>query len=177
MGTKTLYVSEQDEHVWEEIRATGGAGADGPESMSRTVSEALRLLLDFRRPAAADDDADAHQTDADAQLIGRFRRELQTAGLQRAGQAFARSYVRAKRAQGVADFNDLIAWTRRLFEQPGMGEWVRYKLDQRTDHILVDEAQDTNADQWAIVDALAEEFFSGNPEAEDRWRTLFMVGD
>ena len=101
---------------------------------------------------------------------------IQAAGL-RAGQAFARAYVRAKHAQGVADFNDLIAWTRRLFEQPGMGEWVRYKLDQRTDHILVDEAQDTNADQWAIVDALAEEFFTGNPEAEHRWRTLFMVGD
>ncbi len=101
---------------------------------------------------------------------------VQAAGL-RAGQAFARAYVRAKRAQGVADFDDLIAWTRRLFDQPGMGDWVRYKLDQRTDHILVDEAQDTNADQWAIVDALAEEFFSGNPEAEDRWRTLFMVGD
>jgi ATP-dependent helicase/nuclease subunit A len=102
--------------------------------------------------------------------------KVQAAGL-RAGQAFARAYVRAKRAQGVADFDDLIAWTRRLFDQPGMGEWVRYKLDQRTDHILVDEAQDTNADQWAIVDALAEEFFSGNPEAEHRWRTLFMVGD
>lgn len=102
--------------------------------------------------------------------------KIQAAGL-RAGQAFARAYVRAKRAQGVADFDDLIAWTRRLFEQPGMGEWVRYKLDQRIDHILVDEAQDTNADQWAIVDALAEEYFSGNPEAEQRWRTLFMVGD
>ncbi|HEY0628397.1 MAG TPA: UvrD-helicase domain-containing protein, partial [Sphingomicrobium sp.] len=102
--------------------------------------------------------------------------KTQAAGL-RAGQTFASAYVRAKQAQGVADFNDLIAWTRRLFEQPGMGEWVRYKLDQRTDHILVDEAQDTNADQWAIVDALAEEFFTGNPEAEHRWRTLFMVGD
>jgi ATP-dependent helicase/nuclease subunit A len=101
---------------------------------------------------------------------------VQAAGL-RAGQAFARAYVRAKRAAGAADFNDLIGWTRRLFSTPGMGEWVRYKLDQRTDHILVDEAQDTNADQWAIVDALAGEFFSGNPEAEDRWRTLFMVGD
>ncbi|HXG81121.1 MAG TPA: double-strand break repair helicase AddA [Sphingomicrobium sp.] len=101
---------------------------------------------------------------------------FQAAGL-RAGQAFARAYVRAKRAQGVADFDDLIAWTRHLFEQPGMGEWVRYKLDQRTDHVLVDEAQDTNADQWAIVDALAGEFFSGNPEAEREWRTLFMVGD
>jgi len=102
--------------------------------------------------------------------------KVQAAGL-RAGQAFAQAYVHAKRAAGAADFNDLIAWTRRIFEQPGMGEWVRYKLDQRTDHILIDEAQDTNADQWAIVDALAGEFFSGNPEAEDRWRTLFMVGD
>jgi ATP-dependent helicase/nuclease subunit A len=102
--------------------------------------------------------------------------KVQAAGL-RAGQAFARAYVRAKRAAGAADFDDLIAWTRRLFEQPGMGEWVRYKLDQRTDHILVDEAQDTNADQWAIVDALAAEYFTGNPEAEDRWRTLFLVGD
>ena len=101
---------------------------------------------------------------------------IQAAGL-RAGQAFARAYVRTKAARGVADFNDLIAWTRSLLEQPGMGDWVRYKLDQRTDHILVDEAQDTNADQWAIVDALAEEFFTGNPEAENRWRTLFMVGD
>ena len=43
-----------------------------------------------------------------------------------------------------------------------MGEWVRFKLDQRTDHVLVDEAQDTNADQWQIIDALVEEFFSGS---------------
>ena len=81
-------------------------------------------------------------------------------------------------APGVADFDDLIAWTRRLFDTPGMGEWVRYKLDRRTDHILVDEAQDTNADQWAIVDALAGEYFSGqSARPSARWRTLFMVGD
>lgn len=98
------------------------------------------------------------------------------AGL-RAGQAFAEAYARAKRAAGVADFDDLIRWTRQLLAKPGMGEWVRYKLDQRTDHILVDEAQDTNAAQWDIVRALTEEYFSGAPEAERRTRTLFMVGD
>ncbi len=101
---------------------------------------------------------------------------VQAAGL-RAGQAFARAYRLAKRAAGVADFNDLIGWTRRLLSIDGMGEWVRFKLDQRTDHILVDEAQDTNADQWAIVDSLASEYFSGQSETEQRWRTLFMVGD
>ncbi len=100
---------------------------------------------------------------------------IQAAGL-RAGAAFAEAYSRAKRAAGVADFDDLIRWTRRLFATPGMGDWVRYKLDRRTDHLLVDEAQDTNADQWAIVTALSEEFFTG-VGAAGAHRTLFMVGD
>lgn len=98
------------------------------------------------------------------------------AGL-RAGQAFAVAYTRAKRAAGVADFNDLIDWTRRLLATPGMGDWVRYKLDRQVDHVLIDEAQDTNAAQWEIVRHLVEEFFSGSSEADERWRTLFVVGD
>jgi len=98
------------------------------------------------------------------------------AGL-RAGQAFARAYDYAKRSAGVADFNDLIDWTRRLLKQPGMGDWVRYKLDRQVDHLLVDEAQDTNAAQWEIIDRLAEEFFSGSSESEEKHRTLFAVGD
>jgi ATP-dependent helicase/nuclease subunit A len=98
------------------------------------------------------------------------------AGL-RAGQAFATAYTRAKRAAGVADFNDLIEWTRELLRQPGMGDWVRYKLDRQVDHVLVDEAQDTNAAQWDIIERLVDEFFSGSNEVEQRVRTLFMVGD
>ena len=98
------------------------------------------------------------------------------AGL-RAGQAFAAAYARAKRSAGVADFNDLIDWTRSLLATPGMGDWVRYKLDRRTDHILVDESQDTNKQQWEIVQALAAEFFAGASAAEGRGRTIFMVGD
>ena len=98
------------------------------------------------------------------------------AGL-RAGQAFATAYTQAKRAAGVADFNDLIEWTRQLLKQPGMGDWVRYKLDRQVDHVLVDEAQDTNATQWEIIGHLVEEFFSGSSESEERHRTLFMVGD
>jgi ATP-dependent helicase/nuclease subunit A len=98
------------------------------------------------------------------------------AGL-RAGQAFAKAYTNAKRAAGLADFNDLIEWTRALFRQPGMGDWVRYKLDREIDHVLVDEAQDTNAAQWEIIEQLVEEYFSGSSESEDRRRTLFMVGD
>ncbi|HEX6605063.1 MAG TPA: UvrD-helicase domain-containing protein, partial [Sphingomicrobium sp.] len=98
------------------------------------------------------------------------------AGL-RAGQAFAAAYSKAKRAAGVADFDDLIDWTRSLLGQSGMGDWVRYKLDRRIDHVLVDEAQDTNPAQWEIVRRLVEEYFSGSSEADERHRTLFMVGD
>ena len=42
----------------------------------------------------------------------------------------------------------------RCSSSPGIGEWVRYKLDQVTEHVLIDEAQDTNLDQWTIVGAL-----------------------
>ena len=98
------------------------------------------------------------------------------AGL-RAGQAFAAAYTFAKRAAGVADFNDLIDWTGALLRRSGIGDWVRYKLDRQVDHVLVDEAQDTNEPQWDIIRRLVEEFFSGSSEVEERWRTLFVVGD
>jgi len=97
------------------------------------------------------------------------------AGL-RAGQTFAAAYAAAKRAQGAVDFDDLIRWAERLLLTPGMGDWVRYKLDQATDHILVDEAQDTNEAQWNIVRAIAGEYFAGAGAAH-RHRTIFTVGD
>ena len=146
-----------------------------------TCTGSLRKVTTGQRKANADYDAHAALL---AEMIGDLIAIQRGAALAsdmaaglRAGQAFAAAYSRAKRSAGVVDFADLILWTRRLLETPGMGEWVRYKLDRRTDHILVDEAQDTNPDQWAIVAALVEEFFSGASEAGRRVRTLFMVGD
>ncbi len=51
-----------------------------------------------------------------------------------------------------------------------------YKIDGGIDHILVDEAQDTNPAQWSIIEALAAEFFAGGG-ASEKLRTLFAVGD
>ena len=93
------------------------------------------------------------------------------------GSRFAEGYALAKREQGLADFDDLITLAGSLLRVSSFGEWVRFKLDQRTDHILVDEAQDTNMRQWGIVLSLAEEFFSIHPEDAERVRTLFTVGD
>jgi len=102
--------------------------------------------------------------------------EVIAAGL-RAGQAYAVAYAEAKRAAGQVDFDDLIRIAVRLLDSDGMGDWVRYKLDQATDHILVDEGQDTNARQWAIVAALAGEFFAGEGAKGGKHRTIFTVGD
>ena len=114
------------------------------------------------------------------ELLG-LRRRAELAGLLaaglRAGQAYAAAYAAAKRAQGAVDFDDLIRMATNLLQRPGVGAWIRYKLDRRTDHILVDEGQDTNARQWAIVRALAEEFFVEEPVRERRERTIFAVGD
>ncbi|MEZ0495458.1 double-strand break repair helicase AddA [Sphingomonas sp. IW22] len=94
-----------------------------------------------------------------------------------AGRAYAAAYAGAKRLAGAVDFDDLIAATVRLLETPGMGEWVRYKLDLATEHVLIDEAQDTNVAQWRIVRAIADEFFAGAGTRGNRVRTLFTVGD
>ena len=97
------------------------------------------------------------------------------AGL-RSGQVYAEAWTAAKRAHAVLDFDDLIRLAERLLLRQGMGEWVRFKLDQQTDHVLVDEAQDTNDAQWNIVRALTLEYFAGEG-ASSRHRTLFTVGD
>ncbi|MFM9828206.1 MAG: double-strand break repair helicase AddA [Sphingomonas sp.] len=93
------------------------------------------------------------------------------------GRDYARAYQAAKRRLGAVDFDDLIRATVALLGLPGMGDWVRYKLDQSTEHILIDEAQDTNPRQWAIVRAIAGEFFAGEGAYTGAARTLFVVGD
>ncbi len=93
------------------------------------------------------------------------------------GRDYAIAYRAAKRRMGAVDFDDLIDAAVALLRQDGMGEWVRFKLDQATDHVLIDEAQDTNLRQWEIVDAISNDFFTGLGTRGDKKRTLFTVGD
>ena len=93
------------------------------------------------------------------------------------GRAYAIRHARAKADAGFVDYDDLIRRAVTLLQTPGMGEWVRSKLDQATDHVLIDEAQDTNEAQWDIIKALTEEYFAGAGAAGERVRTLFTVGD
>lgn len=92
------------------------------------------------------------------------------------GVAVLDSYIKEKQRRGFVDYDDLIERTAKLLRQPEIAPWVLYKLDGGLDHILVDEAQDTNIHQWTVISALAEEFFSGDSARVEN-RTLFVVGD
>ncbi|MBS0519388.1 MAG: double-strand break repair helicase AddA [Proteobacteria bacterium] len=100
-----------------------------------------------------------------------------TLALLRLGLDITERYAAAKRRRAVLDYDDLIVATRRLLESAESAAWVLYKLDGGIDHVLVDEAQDTNPDQWEVIRRLTEEFFAGESGAGDRERTIFAVGD
>jgi len=74
-----------------------------------------------------------------------------------------RGYQAGLRARGALDFDDLLLEVLRLFAEVPE---VRAEYQERFQHVLVDEYQDTNRAQYLIVRALAE-----------RHRNLCVVGD
>jgi ATP-dependent helicase/nuclease subunit A len=93
-------------------------------------------------------------------------------------RAHAAFYEAAKAQRGALDFPDLVARAAALLTRSGAAAWVLYKLDGGVDHVLIDEAQDTAPEQWAIVRALTGEFYSGKGSPNRAsGRTVFAVGD
>lgn len=123
-----------------------------------------------RLSAEAERLASCHARLKRARLVARSEALLDVLG------AISDYYAAQKRARSLLDFDDLIERLGRLLADPAAGAWVRYKLDGGITHILVDESQDTNPEQWVVVRALADEFFAGDGAIE-RPRTLFAVGD
>ena len=128
--------------------------------------------------AAAEDvlGAEAERLELVQQRIRAAVTAAATAALLHLADALLAEYEAYKREIGRLDYDDLILMARTLLERDGGASWVLFKLDGGIDHILIDEAQDTNPDQWAVVRALAEEFFTGLG-ARDANRTVFAVGD
>ena len=99
-----------------------------------------------------------------------------TASLLGLGAAMLDAYRRHKETRALLDYDDLVNHAVALLEREGIAPWVLFKLDGGIDHILIDEAQDTNPEQWEVVRILAQEFFSG-AGARPGPRTVFAVGD
>lgn len=77
-------------------------------------------------------------------------------------RALFQSYVSAKQARDVLDYDDLLLYWHHMMTEPALATAVR----QRFDHVLVDEYQDTNTLQAAIL-------FGLKPDG----RGLTVVGD
>jgi DNA helicase-2/ATP-dependent DNA helicase PcrA len=74
-------------------------------------------------------------------------------------------YQRRLLDSNAVDFDDLLLWVVRLLEE---NEEIRSELDEHFRYVLVDEYQDTNRAQYAIVSALSRDFpnlcVTGDPD-------------
>ncbi len=92
----------------------------------------------------------------------------------RCGEYLLKHYQRFKAEQRLLDFTDLEWRAYRLLTHSDNALWVQYKLDQRIEHLLVDEFQDTNPTQWQLLLPLLQEMAAGESE---KARSVFLVGD
>lgn len=146
------------------------------------------LLTDTGKPRAlgkfVDKDAVSAQViEAEVERMMRYRESIKcleqiktTAALMVLSHAVLLSYEKRKILAGSMDYDDLITKTDHLLENSS-GKWVHYKLDGGIDHILMDEAQDTNPKQWNIMKNLSSEIFDNQSFSDQRLRTVFIVGD
>lgn len=86
--------------------------------------------------------------------------------------AFLQYYSELKQDKGYLDYDDLIFKTLEVLSDPAVAQTILYKLDQKIDHILVDEAQDTNLYQWKLISCIVDGFFQ-----HEEHKSIFVVGD
>ncbi len=102
---------------------------------------------------------------------------LSTLSFLELGAQILTQYENIKQKTASLDFDDLIAKTSALLKNSEKSEWVRFRLDQKIRHVLLDEAQDTDSDQWHIINAIVDEFYMGDGQHQAGGRTFFAVGD
>lgn len=90
-----------------------------------------------------------------------------------AGTALLNHFQRIKSERRLLDFTDLEWKAYCLLNHSDNAQWVQYKFDQRIEHLLVDEFQDTNPTQWRLLLQLLQEM----TQNEDKQRSVFLVGD
>ncbi len=155
-----------------------GSGAKAPFSAKagKCPTKAVRQTLGSRA-----DDLDALMVRIEAARPQRLATAAfkRSAALHRFASAWLAIYDRLKSA-ALLDFDDLVARAVGLLSDPATAAFVLWRLDGGLDHVLVDEAQDTSPVQWKVIEAITDEFFTGEGARHlphEAPRTVFVVGD
>lgn len=81
-------------------------------------------------------------------------------------------YQAKKELLRVQDFSDLEAYTAKLMLKSDVANYLQARLDAKYKHLLIDEFQDTNPQQWQILLS----WLNAYGDEEDK-PTVFLVGD
>jgi ATP-dependent helicase/nuclease subunit A len=148
------------------------------EPKAKTYAIGFSNTLSVTSLLAGTKDAPSYLCNAFSQVQDKVRAITtynRSMALTRATNAFYDCWTQTKHAIGALDFDDLLTKTAALLRAgEGAAAWVLYKLDAGIDHILIDEAQDTNPAQW---DLLAPLFATLEQDKRAYPRTRFIVGD
>ncbi|MCR9129649.1 MAG: UvrD-helicase domain-containing protein [Alphaproteobacteria bacterium] len=162
-----------------EFWLTGTGTLKKPGSIfTKKTGETYRILVTL----FGEEGSERHRMDSEVlPLVAAGKANQATrAGILLASRLLTDYEARLARRRKV-DFSDLVDRAAGLLTAADSREWTRYKLDQGLDHVLVDEAQDTAPEQWAVINALTEEFFAGegarDAVADGLARSVFCVGD
>lgn len=92
---------------------------------------------------------------------------------------FLREYDRRKLDLSQIDFSDMERLAHDLLVRNEQWSNILLAFDEHTDHILVDEFQDTSYLQWGIVNKLTEDWQAGAGRKFEQGvqPTIFIVGD
>jgi len=136
------------------IRGISGFGIFGPEALSGS----------FETPAA--DGCEHGSPNHLEKIVTLYSRCLER-------------YRRKKFERHLLDYNDLELMAYEAISRNPEWQNVLFSFDEHTDHILVDEFQDTSSLQWRIIDKLTEEWRSGLGSKRESGinPTIFLVGD
>jgi ATP-dependent helicase/nuclease subunit A len=172
--TTALATAQAPDEIFAHIKAVFLTTADAPRKRTASAAQQKRLgeageqrYLELHEQISSD-------------LLDRLDRlaRINTLRTSRAwylaGSQLLEHYQRIKQEQRLLDFADLEWQACELLNRSEHASWVQYKLDQRIDHLLVDEFQDTNPTQWRLLLPLLEELAAGDGE---RTRSVFLVGD
>lgn len=147
-------------------RAVSSFGIKGWDKLNKALAEmhAKRILLETAFYSERNDIVGLNPTAED--LFKVYRQCLE-------------QYRLKKRSRRLIDFNDLELMAYKAISSGTEWHNILYSFDEHTDHLLVDEFQDTSILQWKIIDKLTEEWRSGlgSKRSSGKEPTIFLVGD